>query len=86
MNRLFEDGDRAVDAVILAMAGMIRLGYPKERTDVNFLPLNPKSGFQRGPGRAGNRMQRDGPKDADSYRLSMTAPPRLYPSRARVPG
>ncbi|MEE2787439.1 MAG: hydroxymethylbilane synthase [Myxococcota bacterium] len=42
MNRLFESGERRVDAVILAMAGMIRLGYPEERTDIDFLPLNPE--------------------------------------------
>ena len=42
MNRLFADGDRRMDAVLLAMAGVLRLKYPQERPDVSFLPLNPE--------------------------------------------
>ncbi len=42
MNRLYEDGERRMDVVILAMAGVLRMGFPKERPDIDFLPLNPE--------------------------------------------
>jgi len=42
MNRLFDTGERRMDVVILAMAGMLRMGYPEQRPDVSFLPLNPE--------------------------------------------
>lgn len=40
IGRLFETGERRVDVVILAMAGMLRLGYTA-REDVDFSPMNP---------------------------------------------
>lgn len=42
MSRVNADGDRKVDAVILAMAGILRLELSKNATDVEFLPLNPE--------------------------------------------
>lgn len=42
MNRLNEVGERRMDVVILAMAGVLRLGFPQERPDIDFLPLNPE--------------------------------------------
>jgi hydroxymethylbilane synthase len=42
MSRVHADGERRVDAVILAMAGILRLELPKQATDVEFLPLNPE--------------------------------------------
>lgn len=43
MGRLHETGDRRMDVVILAMAGMLRLRFPEQRKDVAFLPLNPEN-------------------------------------------
>lgn len=42
LGRLHEAGDRRMDVVILAMAGVIRLGLPEQHKDVDFLPLNPE--------------------------------------------
>jgi hydroxymethylbilane synthase len=42
MNRLYDDGSRRMDVVILAMAGVLRMKFPEERPDVSFLPLNPE--------------------------------------------
>ena len=42
VGRLFEAGERRMDVVILAMAGMVRMRMPQTRTDVSFLPLNPE--------------------------------------------
>jgi len=42
MGRLHEAGDRRMDVVILAMAGMLRLRFPETHEDVSFLPLNPE--------------------------------------------
>lgn len=42
MDRLHESGERRMDVVILAMAGVLRLEFPKQRPDVSFLPLNPE--------------------------------------------
>lgn len=42
MGRLHEEGDRRMDVVILAMAGVLRMKFPEEREDVAFLPLNPE--------------------------------------------
>ncbi len=41
VGRLFEEGARRVDAVLLAWAGLLRLGL-SEREDLQFLPLNPE--------------------------------------------
>lgn len=43
LGRLHEDGERRMDIVILAMAGVLRMKFPQERDDVAFLPLNPES-------------------------------------------
>ena len=42
LNRLFSDTNDRCDAVILAMAGLIRLKLNQTREDVDFLPLNPE--------------------------------------------
>ena len=42
MNRLFAEDETRCDAVVLAMAGLLRLELTKTRTDVDFLPLNPE--------------------------------------------
>lgn len=41
MNRLIDPPPRRVDAVVLAMAGIVRLNVPEDRDDLDFLPLNP---------------------------------------------
>lgn len=42
MGRLHEAGERRMDVVILAMAGVLRMKFPEERDDVAFQPLNPE--------------------------------------------
>ncbi len=42
LNRLFSEAEDRCDAVILAMAGLIRLELNQTRKDVDFLPLNPE--------------------------------------------
>jgi len=42
MGRLHGTEDRQVDAVLLAMAGLLRLGLTETAEDVDFLPLNPE--------------------------------------------
>lgn len=42
LGRLHEQGDRRVDAVILAMAGLLRLNITQEADDLDFTPLNPE--------------------------------------------
>ena len=42
IGRLFSGGSEQVDAVILAMAGVLRLDFPSTMTDVDFAPLNPE--------------------------------------------
>ena len=42
MNRLFAEDESRCDAVVLAMAGLLRLELTKTRSDVDFLPLNPE--------------------------------------------
>mgnify|MGYP002629971139 CR=1 FL=1 len=41
VGRLHEDGDRRMDGVLLAWAGLLRLEMPGTREDVVFQPLNP---------------------------------------------
>ena len=43
VGRLHEDGERRMDAVLLAWAGLLRLQIPESRADVSFLPLNPET-------------------------------------------
>jgi len=42
MGRLYESGERRVDAVILAMAGLLRLGLTQTEDRYDFSPLNPE--------------------------------------------
>jgi hydroxymethylbilane synthase len=42
LNRVLAEGDRRVDAVILALAGILRLNLTNEVEGVEFLPLNPE--------------------------------------------
>ncbi len=42
LGRLFEEGPRRMDVVILAMAGVLRMKMPETETGVSFLPLNPE--------------------------------------------
>jgi hydroxymethylbilane synthase len=43
LGRLHEEGERRMDAVLLAHAGLLRLGIPEERKEtLDFLPLNPE--------------------------------------------
>ena len=42
IGRLFEEGERRVDGVILAMAGLLRLGLLDEPKEYESLPLNPE--------------------------------------------
>ena len=42
LGRLDEAGERRVDAVILAMAGLLRLRLPQTEKQFNFSPLNPE--------------------------------------------
>ncbi len=41
VGRLHEDGERRMDGVLLAWAGLLRLDMPDSRDDVVFSPLNP---------------------------------------------
>jgi len=42
LGRLFEDGERKMDVVILAMAGVVRMKMPQTEKNVSFQPLNPE--------------------------------------------
>ena len=70
MGRVQETGDRRVDGVLLAMAGILRLELNQEE-GYEYLPLNPETFIPRRFSRCfGDRVLRDRSGDAVAPRTS----------------
>lgn len=66
LGRLFEQGERRMDLVILAMAGVVRMKMPETESGVSFLPLNPERWIPAvGQGALAIEVRADDTKTAD---------------------